>query len=254
MFLSFPLEGKTALVTGASKGIGRDTALLLAQAGADVAVMSRSKEELDSLVEEIKKDGRKGIALPGDISRVNDIYAVVDQVMNEFGRIDILVNSAGINIRADVVDYTEETWDQVLDTNLKGMFFACQAVGKKSMIPQKKGKIINIASTMSFIGGSQRVAYASSKGGVLQLTKALAVEWACHNINVNGVAPGWTYTNMTEKVFQDKEKYEFALSTIPLKTIAKPRDISPAVLYLASTLSDCVTGHTIVVDGGWTVW
>jgi NAD(P)-dependent dehydrogenase (short-subunit alcohol dehydrogenase family) len=252
--LNVNFEGKVAFVTGASSGIGKNIAVALAEAGANVIAVSRSKTKLEKVHEQIESFGNKGLYIPTDVSKVDQIYNAVDQSIKTFGRIDILVNCAGVNIRATVEDYTEEDWDTVIDTNLKGYFFTCQAVGKKSMIPRKEGKIVNINSTMSFVAQDERAAYASSKGGTLQLTKALSIEWAKYNINVNGVAPGWTYTEMTSKLFEDKQKLDMALNMVPLRRIGAPEGVSAAVLYLASNLSDYVTGHTILVDGGWTVW
>lgn len=250
----FSLEGKTALVTGGGKGIGKSIALTLAEAGADVAVLSRTKADLDKVVKEIKKRGKRGLAVPADVTKVTEVYGAVEKVLETFQKIDILVNSAGINITKYAVDYTEEDWDKVINTNLKGSYFMCQAVGKKTMIPQKRGKIINIASQMAFVGYYKRTAYCASKGGLVQLTKALAIEWADYNINVNAVAPTFIETPMTKPMFEDKDFYNEVLSRIPLGRLGKTKDVDGAVLYLASSASDLVTGHTLVVDGGWTVW
>lgn len=249
----FNLEGKVAIVTGASKGIGKGLALILARYGADVALIARNEEELEKVSDEIKSMGRKALPVRLDLTRVDDIPDSIEKIQNHFGKIDILVNNAGTNIPKPSLEVTEEDWDKVLDINLKSTFFISQAAGKM-MIDNKKGKIINISSQMGMVGYFNRSAYCSSKGGVIQLTRALAVEWASHNILVNCISPTFIETPLTKSMFEDKEFYNEIVSRIPLGKLAKTEDLYGALLYLASDSSNMVTGQSITVDGGWTVW
>ena len=200
----------------------------------------------------IEAEGRRALVCSLDVTRIATIYEVVDQTLKQFGRLDILVNNAGINIPKWAVDVTEEDWDKVLDVNLKGVFFVAQAVAKKALIPQGGGKIINIASQNGVIGYYYRAAYCSSKAGVVNLTRVLAIEWAKYQINVNAIGPTFLETPLTRPMFQNKEFYEDVVRRIPLGRIGKPEDVVGAVIYLASPASDLVTGHTLLVDGGWT--
>lgn len=247
------LKGKVALVTGAGKGIGRAASLVLAESGARVAVVSRTLSELESLRNEILASGGDCFIDTCDVNSVSEIYRMVDNVYAWGGNIDILVNSAGINIQADALDVTEEQWDKILDTNLKGSFFCCQAVAKK-MVPRKEGKIINITSTMSMVGFYRRAAYCSSKGGLNQLTKVLAIEWAPYNVKINCVAPTFLKTPFTEPMFKDRDFYEEVIRRIPLGKVGSPEDVNGAILYLVSDSADFVTGSTVLVDGGWVAW
>jgi len=247
------LTGKVALITGGGRGIGRAVALALADCGAKVAIASRTIEELQMVKAEIEEKGGECFITTADVSRVSECYEMVEKVYQWYGKLDILVNSAGINIPRMAVEVTEEDWDKVISINLKGTFFCCQAAGKK-MIPQRQGKIINITSQMSFVGFYKRAAYCASKGGVTQLTKVLAIEWAPYNINVNCVAPTFLYTPLTKPMFEDKEFHEEVLNRIPMRRIGDPEDVTGAVIYLASNASDLVTGATILVDGGWVAW
>ncbi len=248
----FKLTGKAALVTGAGRGIGRDIALALAEYGADVAVCSRTPAELDKVRDAIEKLGRRALAVKADVTKIPEIQGLVDKVAGAFGRIDILVNNAGINIPQFAVDVTEEAWDRIMDINLKGLFFCAQAVGKV-MIAQKGGKIINISSQTGTVAIPKRAAYCASKGGVNQLTKLLALEWAEHGINVNAVAPTFIETPFTEPMFRDEEFRRFVDENIPMGRVGKPSDVTGAVVYLASSASDLVTGLILLVDGGWTI-
>jgi 2-deoxy-D-gluconate 3-dehydrogenase len=249
----FSLEGKTAIVTGASKGIGKSIAVALARAGADVAVAARSEKELAEVADEISKLGRKVLAVPMDLFQVQDIPEKVEAIHNHFGKIDILVNNAGMNITKPALEVTEEDWDKVLDLNLKSAFFMSQAVSRY-MIERSQGKIINMSSQMAFVGYYKRAAYCSSKGGLTQLTRALAIEWAKYRINVNAIAPTFIETPMTRPMFEDKNFLDDVLSRIPLGRLGKESDLLGAVIFLSSDASDLVTGHTLTVDGGWTVW
>lgn len=250
---SFDLTGKLALVTGASRGIGCTTALCLANAGADVVVTSRNLRDAEPTAQAIQEMGRNSLALSLDVRDLESIQRAVDQTVEVYGRIDVLVNNAGLNIQQMAVDVTEEAWDTVLDTNLKGLFFCCQAVGRV-MIPRRQGKIVSIASTMAIIGMRLRSAYCASKGGVSQITKVLAIEWAPYNVNVNAVGPTFIETPMIRPFLQDESLREEVLGRIPMGHIGQPEDVAGAVIFLASPASDFVTGHTLFVDGGWTAW
>jgi NAD(P)-dependent dehydrogenase (short-subunit alcohol dehydrogenase family) len=250
-FSEFDLSGKVAIVTGAGRGLGYHIALVLAKYGADLVICSRTVSELEKTKEEIEKFGRRVLVQKMDVNQIPEIHAMVEASQKTFGHLDILVNNAGVNIPQWAIDVTEEAWDKIIDTNLKGLFFCAQAVGKV-MIQQKKGKIINISSQTGTVGIQQRAAYCASKGGVNQVTKLLAIEWAKHNINVNAIAPTFLETPFTKPMF-DKEGFrEFVLGNIPLGRIGKPEDVLGAVIYLASDASDLVTGHVLLVDGGWT--
>jgi NAD(P)-dependent dehydrogenase (short-subunit alcohol dehydrogenase family) len=249
----FNLDGKVAVITGASQGIGRDMAKLLGHAGARVALVARNEEKLRALAAEMKDEGIDTMFYPCDITKVDHISEMMTQVYNHFGQIDILINNAGINIPKPADEVTEKDWDTVLDLNLKSAFFCCQAAGKY-MKEQNKGKIINISSQMALVGYFNRAAYCSSKGGVMQLTRSLAIEWSSHQINVNSIAPTFIETPMTEKMFDDLKFKSEVLSRIPLGRLAKSEDLFGALLFLSSSASDMVTGQTLFVDGGWTVW
>lgn len=250
-FSEFDLSGKVAIVTGAGRGIGYHIALGLAKYGADLVVCSRTLSELEKVRGEIEKLGRKVLFQQMDVTKIPEIHAMVEESVKAFGYIDILVNNAGINITQWAVDVTEEAWDKVIDTNLKGLFFCAQAVGKV-MIQQKKGKIINISSQTGTVGIPQRAAYSSSKGGVNQLTKVLAIEWAQYNINVNAIAPTFIETPFTKPMFEKEGFREYVLGNILLGRVGQPQDVVGAVIYLASEASNLVTGHVLLIDGGWT--
>lgn len=247
------LKGKTAIVTGAGKGIGRSIALALAASGASVYAVSRTPKDLDLLKEEIEKTcGKCSIAIC-DVKSVEQIEEMIEQVYRQTGIIDILVNSAGLNIQAHTLDVTEEQWDTIMNTNLKGAFFTSQAAARK-MKERRGGRIINITSQMAFVGYYKRVVYCASKGGLTQATKAMAVELAEFNIKVNCIAPTFLKTPLTEPMFKDQDFYNEVISRIPLGKIGKPEDVAGAVLYLASDSADLVTGSSILVDGGWVAW
>lgn len=245
------LKGQTVVVTGGSKGLGKDIALTFAELGANVAISGRNQETLDATLEELRAHNPNCIAVAGDLSDISEVRKLIDTAATEFGTIDVLVNNAGVNIAKPAMEVTEGDWDTVLDLNLKSAFFASQAAAKY-MLAQNSGCIINIASQMAFVGYIKRAAYCSSKGGMVQMTKALAVEWAQHGIRVNAVAPTFVETEFTEKQFEDAAFKEDVNRRILLDGLSQPKDTSGAVLYLASTLSNFVTGETIKVDGGWT--
>ncbi len=249
----FGLEGKVALVTGAGRGLGRAMALALGQAGSDLALVSRSENELREVSEKIKSLAakRRVLLFPKDLALSEEIPGLVENIQAQFGRIDILVNNAGRNIRGPAENFDIQDWDAVVDLNLKSVFVIAQAVGRV-MIRQGYGKIINTASLTSFIGLPDMVAYCASRGGVAQMTKALAVEWARYGIRVNAIAPGYFRTQLTQPLFQDPKRKEWILSKIPMgRTGDAEKDLSGVVVFLASPASDYLTGQTIVTDGGW---
>ena len=244
----FDLSGKVALVTGANTGIGQGIALALAEAGADIAAAGRSAA--DETVGKVRGLGRKGENFAADLSSVGAVQPLVDAVLAEYGRVDILVNNAGIIRRADAVDFTEEDWDAVMDTNLKTLFFLCQAAGKH-MIARGSGKIINIASMLTFQGGIRVPSYTASKSGVGGLTKLLANEWAAKGIQVNAIAPGYIATNNTAALQGDETRNRQIMERIPAGRWGDPSDLGGAAVFLASRASDYVQGHILAVDGGW---
>ncbi|MBE1528182.1 2-deoxy-D-gluconate 3-dehydrogenase [Sphingopyxis sp. OAS728] len=244
----FDLSGKVALVTGANTGIGQGIALALAEAGADIAAAGRSPA--DETVGKVRALGRKAENFAADLSSVGAVQPLVDAVLAEFGRIDILVNNAGIIRRADAVDFTEADWDAVMDTNLKTLFFLCQGVGRH-MIARGSGKIINIASMLTFQGGIRVPSYTASKSGVGGLTKLLANEWAAKGVQVNAIAPGYIATNNTAALQGDETRNRQIMERIPAGRWGDPSDIGGAAVFLASSASDYVQGHILAVDGGW---
>jgi len=245
----FSLKGKTALVTGSSRGLGAEIAVALAEAGASVAVHgSRSAPEATKNL--VNKAGRESIALVGDVSDPAACVSLVEQVVEYFGRIDILVNNAGIIRRAPAIEYSDEDWKAVLDTDLTSVFLLTRQAGKH-MLAQGSGKIINIASLLTFQGGILVPAYAAAKGAVGQLTKAFANEWAAKGVNVNAIAPGYMATDNTEALRANPERSRQILERIPAGRWGNPEDLAGAAVYLASSASDYMHGHVMVVDGGW---
>jgi len=243
------LEGKVAIVTGASRGLGKTMALALARAGADVVAADVTREGIDEAASAIRALGRRSLAILTDVSNYGAVEHMVDRTMGELGRIDVLVNNAGIAINKPLLETTEEEWRRVLDVNLNAMFFCAKLAGGH-MVAQRKGKIINVASMLGFVGGSNLGSYCVSKGGVIQLTRALAVEWARHNVNVNAIAPGYFMTEMNEQARKDQKTADALLRRIPLHRFARPEELDFLVVYLASDASDFMTGETIVIDGG----
>ena len=244
----FDLSGKVAVVTGANTGIGQAIALALADAGADIAAVGRTPA--DDTVAKARALGRKAEVVSADLSTTEPVQRVVDETVAKLGGLDILVNNAGIIRRADAVDFTEEDWDAVIDTNLKSVFFLAQAAGRH-MIAQGAGKIINIASMLTFQGGIRVPSYTASKAGIGGLTKILANEWAGKGVQVNGIAPGYISTDNTEALRNDPERAKSILSRIPAGRWGEGEDMKGAAVYLASPASDYVTGTILTVDGGW---
>lgn len=248
---SFKLEGKVAVVTGASRGIGKAIALGLAEAGADVVVSSRSIADLEKVAEEIRGVGRRTLVVETNLPSLKDINTLIDRTVKEFGRLDILVNNAGIYEMEKAEEILEQGWDDILDVNLKSVFFCSQAAGKK-MIEQRRGKIINIASISASIANAT-ASYCASKAGVVLLTKVLAVEWAKYNINVNAISPGNVRTRMSKSEYEDPEISEDLIRKTPLGKWSDPIDLAGAAVFLASAASDFATGHDLVVGGGFSV-
>jgi dehydrogenase/reductase SDR family protein 4 len=245
------LAGKSAIVTGGRRGIGRAIALALVEAGADVALGDRVVEdgELEAVAAEIKKMGRRSLAVQADITQKADVDGLVQKTLAEFGTVDLLVNNAAMNIRAPLLELKEEGWDRVIDTDLKGYYLCSQAAGKV-MVSQKRGNIINIASTAAMDTAPQMGAYCIAKAGVVMLTRILAIELSPFNIRVNAVAPSLVKTKFSQPLWAEAETLKRIESEIPLGRLAEPEDIVGPVLFLASEDSAYITGHTIVVDGG----
>lgn len=245
----FNLEGNVALVTGGNRGLGGAMAYGLAEAGADIAIVQRSSEETE-VVDRIRSLGRKCEVFSFNLADIGKIQDLVAAVIEQFGKIDILVNNAGVQKRSPSVEFSEADWDFVNDVNSKAVFFLCQQVGKH-MIEQGKGKIINLASLLSFQGGITVPAYAASKGAVVQFTKSLSNEWASKNVNVNAVAPGYMATDMNTALLADETRNRQILERIPAGRWGQPDDMVGAVIFLASNASNYIHGETITIDGGW---
>jgi len=243
---SFSLAGKVALVTGASYGIGEGLSRALALAGAEVAVGARSREPLEELARDIG-----GLAVPLDVSDVGSIRAGVDRVVERFGRIDVLVNNAGLGDNQPALDVTEGDWDRMMAVNARGLFFACQAAARH-MLPRRSGRIVNISSQAGLVGIRGHAVYSASKGAVNQLTKVLALEWSPDGVTVNAVAPTFTVTPGTRERLADPTFRASVLARIPAGRVGTIEDIAAAVIYLSSPAGALVTGSVLVVDGGWT--
>ena len=244
----FNLSGKVAVVTGANTGIGQAIALALAEAGADIAAVGRTPAE--DTVAKARALGRKAEIVSADLSTIEPVGRVIEETVAKLGGLHILVNNAGIIRRADAVDFTEEDWDAVIDTNLKSVFFLCQAAGRH-MIANGGGKIINIASMLTFQGGIRVPSYTASKSGIGGLTKLLANEWAAKGINVNAIAPGYIATNNTAALQADEVRNKSILDRIPAGRWGDPSDLGGAAVFLASRAADYIQGHILAVDGGW---
>jgi NAD(P)-dependent dehydrogenase (short-subunit alcohol dehydrogenase family) len=243
--------GQTAIVTGAGRGMGKAVAQALAREGAAVVIADVDEGPAKEVKGEIEKAGGKALASHADISRVDDVRRLFAETVKAFGDVDILINNAGIGIAKPLVEYTEVDWERQLDVNLKGMFFATQEAARV-MVPKRRGKIVNFCSTAGFVSSSTpETAYDISKGGVRQLTVSVAAELAPHNINVNAVAPGTIMTELTLRVLDTPEKMARASAKIPLGRLGTPEDMVGPVLFLCSKDADYVTGHVLVVDGGW---
>lgn len=248
----FRLDGQVALVTGASRGLGQAMAEGLAGAGADVVLTGRHLDTLRPVADAIRdRTGRRALPIAMDMARLADLQRTVETIVQDFGRLDILINNAGINQRLPALEYTEEAWDSIIDVNLKGAFFLCQACGTV-MAPRKRGKIINILSLTTAWGLPTVIAYSASKAGLGQLTRLLAVEWAEHNIQVNGIAPGFFKTELTNVVQKDTARNNWIMHRTPAGRWGEPEELVGAAIYLASAAANFVTGHVLWVDGGMT--
>lgn len=247
----FDLKDKIALVTGASMGIGYDVALAMADAGATVIVGARNREALESLVLQISKEEGQAAAITLDMRDQVQIRAAVDFCVERYGRLDILVNNAGVGKDHETLDVTEADWDEIMDVNLKGLFFMAQTAGKQ-MIKQSSGRIINVSSQAGTVALHRAAVYCASKGGVNMLTKVLAIEWGALGVNVNAVAPTFIRTPGTSERLDMPEFAADVLSRIPLGRVGTTTDVAGAIIFLASPASDLINGEILMVDGGWT--
>lgn len=248
---AFDLAGRTAIVTGASRGLGQTFARALARAGADLVITSRDRASLDAFGEEIAALGRRVVPLELDLRELTSIERMVAAAHEAFGHIDVLVNNAGCNIRKPALEVSWDDWNTILDTNLRGTFFVAQAVARR-MIPRRHGRIINIGSVTSVCGYAGLAPYGASRGGVKQLTMSLADDWGRYGITVNCLAPGWFRTAQNEVLYENDDWVEYLTDRIPLKRPGQPEDLEGAVVFLASDASAYVTGQTLLVDGGIT--
>jgi 2-dehydro-3-deoxy-D-gluconate 5-dehydrogenase len=249
MSAMFDLSGRVAIVTGANTGLGQAMALALAGAGADVALVGRSA--MNDTAARIAALGQESIHIKTDLSTLAPIAEIIERTCDWRQRIDILVNNAGIIRRADAIDFTEDDWDAVMDVNLKSVFFLSQAVAKRMLARGSRGKIINIASLLSFQGGIRVSSYTAAKSGLAGLTRLLACEWAIKGINVNAIAPGYFETNNTTALRADRDRNAAILARIPAGHWGKPEEIGGAAVFLASAAADYVHGVVLPVDGGW---
>jgi 2-deoxy-D-gluconate 3-dehydrogenase len=244
----FDLSDRIAIVTGGCRGLGQGMAVGLAEAGADVVLVDR--EEANETADMVRSLGRKALTLTADLSTIGVIPPIVQKTIETFGKVDILVNNAGIIRRTPAIDFSERDWDEVMAINAKTVFFFSQAVAR-DMMKRKYGKIINVASLLSFQGGIVVPSYAASKGAVAQVTKALANEWAQHGININAIAPGYMATDNTKALREDPARAKAILDRIPAGRWGTPKDLAGVAVFLASSASDYVNGHVLVADGGW---
>ena len=247
----FRLDGDVAVVTGASKGIGRDIAKALAGAGAHVAVAARSQGALESLVADIEQTGGSALAVELDVRDVGQVGRAMHRVRDHFGSLDVLVNNAGLGANHRAEDVTEDDWDEMMAVNLRGLFFCCQAAGR-IMLEQGSGRIVNMSSQAGVVGIRDHAVYSASKGGVNLLTKVLALEWSDRGVTVNAVAPTFIYTPGTAERLDQPEYLRGVLDRLPIGRVGTTTDVAGAVIYLASPAGGMVSGHVLLVDGGWT--
>ncbi|RLC68261.1 MAG: 2-deoxy-D-gluconate 3-dehydrogenase [Chloroflexi bacterium] len=248
----FDLTGKVAIVTGGNGGIGRAIAIGLAQTGADIVIADQNDDKVAEVTDEIKSLGRRCMGIKCDATNYDDITTTVEKTVRECGGLNILINAAGVTGAAPPESMPEEEWDRVVDINLKASFRFCQAA-YPALVKAGGGKIINIGSIYAFLGSAVAVHYAVSKGGVVQMTKSLALAWANDNIQVNAILPGFVRTGMTSSVIENEDFCQSIIQRAPAGRFGEPSDISPAAVFLASSASDFITGQSIVIDGGYSV-
>lgn len=241
------------MVTGSTKGLGQVAAVALAKAGADVAVCGRNRESLKKVSESIKKLGRDAAGFFLDVTSKQSVQKGVDQILKHFGKVDILVNNAGVNYRVPVLEFPEEQWDLIIDTNLKGYFLVARALAPQ-MIERGYGKIINMSSIFGLTPLPDQLAYSASKGGVNQLTRVMALEWAKNGVRVNAVAPTYFETELVTQIRNDPKRFNFINERTPMGRWGQPEEIEGIIIFLAAPASDFITGQIIYIDGGWTVW
>ena len=249
----FDLTGKVAMVTGGTRGLGEVAAKALAKAGAEIAVCGRSRTDLNRVSAEIEKQGRRSKGFEIDVLSKTKVTEGVSCVLDYFGRVDILVNNAGVNFRVPVLEFPEDEWDKILATNLKGYFLIAQAVVPQ-MLENGYGKVINMGSILGTVALPMQAAYASSKGGVEQLTKVMALEWAKQGVRVNSIGPTYFETELVAQLRNDPERFNFINERTPMGRWGYPTELEGIVIFLAAPASDFITGQTIYIDGGWTAW
>lgn len=246
---AFDFNGKTILITGGGSGIGKECANAFAECGGEVVIADIFGEKAQTVADEVKKNGGISFSIQVDVTEIESIKNMVKKAMEHCDKIDIFLNTAGVNVRKPAEDFTENDWDKIISVNLKGAFFVSQEVGKQ-MIKQNHGKIINISSDDAEIGHSTLCIYSASKAGVVAFTKVLAKEWAKYNINANSIGPGYILTELTKDLLKNKQKYDSILSEIPAGRLGTTQDVAKAALFLASEFADYITGQTIFVEGG----
>jgi len=248
----FSLDGRNALVTGGSKGLGYAMAEALAQAGANVAMTSRHEQEINRSAKTLAQmTGRRILPIVADVTQIDQVESMTHRAINALGRLDILVNNAGINIRQPTIEQSEENFRRIIDTNLVGAFLVAQSVGRH-LVEQKSGSVINVASMIGMVGLADRPGYTSSKGGLIQLTRTMALEWASSGVRVNALCPGPFETEINAPVLNDPTANAYFIDRIPLGRWGKPAELGGAIVFLASEASSFMTGATLTIDGGWT--
>jgi 2-deoxy-D-gluconate 3-dehydrogenase len=246
-----PLVGKAAVVTGASRGLGRAMAVALAEAGADLALVGRAKPDLETTADLVERAGRRALVEPADVTAYGEVEALMGRVHQTLGRIDIVVNNAGLAKVKPLVEWAPEEWRTLVDINLIGVIHGCRAAAPH-LIAQRSGKVINVSSMLAAVGLSGYSVYSATKGAIISFTRTLGVEWARHNIQVNGIAPGWFDTDMSAPAWRDERVAQRLMGDIPARRIGRPEEIGPLTVYLASSASDFMTGQTLYLDGGHT--
>ena len=249
----FSIKNKVCIITGAGKGIGRETARLFYGEETLLALITRDKSDLNSLKKETGFDDNRVLLYEGDVSDEETVKRFVEETINKFGKIDVLINNAGMRFRKIFLDITTEEWNRVINTNLNSIYFFCREAGRH-MVEQRSGRIINIASIVGTLGLPELAAYGASKGGVITLTKCLALEWAEYNINVNAIAPGFCETSYAENFKKKTDLYKFTLDRTPQKKWGASLDVANACQFLASDAAKYITGEVLNVDGGWSAW